>query len=580
MSNTRMVLIGLLLLAGACPRAISSTTWYVRPDGGTRYSAHNQSGQCDGQGNAAYPGAGADQHCAFRDIRSLWADGAYTTTASGYPSYGWVGGGGDTYIVDCPTDCRVGYPGSNANNYYLAIAGNPYSSGAPQPPNGTPAQHTRILGKNWQNCSAKARVNGGYGVSGVFNFKGSSYIDFACFDISDHSNCGKAGQVSKCNTVFPLSDYADNGIVTSRETTHVTITDVRVHGMTNAGMIGPTGDGVSVNRVKLWGNASAGWNMDAGNGTTGTGNLTINQLEIKWSGCAEAGPVVHAQPYADCTDESSNGYGDGLGTATAHSDPPWHIVITQSLAAYNTQDGFDLLHLSGGSSLTITGSRMYGNMGQQLKVGTQSTSRNNLIVGNCNALRQPIPGTPAGYNSRLTKFCRAGDSAVAIAVSDTAATVYQYNTMYCANATCVAISCAVATCTAASTIDYRDNTFVGFRNSNENGYPANPTNDYSNPIYLDSKIGGLFGNAGSKFTNNSTYHAKSNWTCPKSSWGESAAVCSDPRMTDESWHVNGYGDMTPLPASPLIGAGISIPGVGTDFNGLPRSYPTTIGALE
>lgn len=581
-----VVLLCIIIAIRGCHRIRSTpVTWYVRPDGGTRYSTYKPDGQCNGQADAPYPGSGTNQPCAFKDIRNLWADGSYTASASGFPKYGWVGQGGDTYIIDCPADCRIGYSGPNSNDYYGAIAGAPYSSGAPVPPSGTADAHTRILGKNWQNCAddaAKAHINGGYGVSGIFNLKGASYIDFACFTITDHSSCGKAGQTSKCATGYPMSDYADNGIVTSRDTTNVSITDVRIHGLTNAGMIGPTGDGVKIERVVLVGNASSGWNMDAGNGTTGTGSLTFDHFEVLWNGCAEQYPIIDALPYADCTDQNSSGYGDGWGTASAHSDPPWHITMSHSVAAYNTQDGLDGLHLGGGSSLTLTDSLMYGNMGQQLKVGTQSTARNNLIVGNCNALRQTIPGTPAGYNSRLSNYCRAGDSAVAIAVSDTAGTIFQHNTMYCANATCVEVSCAVATCTAASTITYQNNVFVGHRNSVENGYPASPppTNDYSNPIYTASNLSGLFTNKGSLFTNNAAYHWKSNWTCPKSSWGETSAVCADPQLADQAWHLYGYGDMHPQPGSPLPGKGAPVAEVTTDYDGKPRANPPAIGAYE
>lgn len=580
-----VLVLMLFALRGCRHTRTAPVNWYVRPDGGTRYSSYNPQGQCNGMADAPYPGSGVNQACAFKDVRSLWADGSYTTTASGYPKYGWIGQGGDTYIIDCPQDCRIGYSGPNSNDYFLAIAGNPYSSGAPVPPSGNPDAHTRILGRNWEHCqddANKAHINGGYGVSGVFNLKGASYVDLACVDISDHSTCGKAGQTSKCATGYPLADYADNGIVFSRDTTHVSLSDVRIHGMTNAGMIGPTGDGVTVTRVALIGNASSGWNMDAGNGTAGTGSLMIDHLDVEWNGCAEQYPIVDALPYSDCTDQNSSGYGDGIGTASAHSEPPLHVTMSHSIAAYNTQDGFDWLHLGGGSSLTITDSLMYGNMGQQLKVGTQSTSQNNLIIGNCNALRQAIPGTPAGYNARLSNFCRAGDSAVAIAVSDTAQTAYQFNTMYCANATCVEVSCAVSTCTSASTLVYENNTFVGFRNSTENGYPASPppTNDYSNPIYLASGLSGLFVNAGSAFSHNSAWHWKSNWSCPKSSWDEVAAVCSDPQLADMKWPLYGTADMHLELTSPLLGKGVSVEGVAADHDGKPRPNPPSISAYE
>lgn len=589
--NMRRIVLVLLIAIAVCGckakhgRSGAPVTWYVRPDGGTRYSTYKPDGQCNGMTDAPYPGTGVNQPCAFKDIRNLWADGQYTNSNSGYPKYGWVGQGGDTYIIDCPQDCRIGYNGPNSNDYYGAIAGLPYSSGAPVPPSGTTDAHTHILGKSWQNCQddvAKAHINGGYGAGSVFNLKGAAYVDFACFDISDHSNCGKSGQTSKCQTSYPLGDYADSGIVFSRDTTNVTIADVRVHGLTNAGFVGPTGDNVTVTRVTLAGNASSGWNMDAGNGTTGTGTLTLDHFQVLWNGCAEEYPIADSMPYADCTDQNSSGYGDGIGTATAQSNPPWHMIVTASTAAYNTQDGFDLLHLTGnGSTLIITGSKAYSNMGQQLKVGSHSTVQNNLIVGNCNALRQAIPGTPAGYNSRLSNYCRAGDEAVAITVNDNEVTSFQFNSLKCANSTCVSVYCTAQACSSAASIHYQNNTFYGYKNSAESGYPGAVTNDYSNPIYTDAKVSGIFANPGSLYDHNSAWHWKSNWVCPKSNWNEQAAVCVDPKLVDAAWPLYGIGDdMAPLPGSPLIGAGIAVPGVTEDHNGVTRSNPPAISALE
>ena len=113
------------------------------------------------------------------------------------------------------------------------------------------------------------------------------------------------------------------------------------------------------------------------------------------------------------------GYGDGFGTTTVSSPPPgWQAHFDQGMVSYNTQDGLDALHLTGtGSSMTITRVLAYGNMGQQIKVGGASgTAVNNIIFTNCNALRQAIPGTPAGYNSNLSDFCRASDTGVEVTV--------------------------------------------------------------------------------------------------------------------------------------------------------------------
>ena len=573
----------ILFLFLICTIPALATTWYVNPTGGTRYSTNETSGQCNGQSPAAYPGSGINQNCAFGDIRYLWADGSYAS-GSTFPAWGWVGAGGDTYLINCPTDCRVGWSGPNEvsgpTGDFLGVAGNPFGSGAPAPQNGTAGAHTQIFGLNYANCTAdtaKAHINGGYGVNSVFNLVGATYVDIACFTITDHSSCGRAGQVNSCSTSDPLSDYAESGIKTNNTTTNVTITDVRVHGMAVNGMLGATGTGVSLLRVALVGNASSGWDMDDGSGTTGTGTLSMNYFSVLWNGCAEEYPIVDPVPYQDCTDDNVGGYGDGIGTATTTSSPAWIVNVSNSTAAYNTQDGFDLLHLrGGGSTLTITNSLSYGNMGQQLKVGAASTARNNLLVGNCNALRQAIPGTPSGYNSRLSDFCRAADTAVVINVQDSLPTTYQFNTLFSANDTGVEIDCnSQTTCTSLSTIDFQDNLFFGFMNNAANGNPAG-SQELANQIYLS--VPGLFSNPGSENSYNATYHGRAE--CPKTADNETNAVCADPQLVDETWHVYGFGNMAPAEGSRVIGVGITIPGVTVDYAGNTRPDPPSIGALE
>ncbi len=587
----------LVVAAPAAPAPPSTgATWYVRPDGGSRYSSNMQNGQCNGKSDVAYPGQGTNQACAFNDVRYLWQDGSYTVDASqsAFPAYGWIGNGGDTYLIrgslSSGVSWRIGYP-TNSDMYdptvahYWGVAGDPYGSGIPQPLSGTASQHTRILGENFASChapSAKTQLHGGYGVSAVLNMTGVSYVDIACLDITDFSSCGRASQTNTCNsTIGQLSDYATNGISWSRASTNDTVTDVSIHGLASAGMIGPTGDGVVFSYVDLIGNASSGWNADAGDGTTGTGSLLMQHYNISWNGCAEEYPIVDALPYQDCTDDNIGGYGDGFGTATTPSNPAWNVTFDQGIVTYNTQDGLDSLHLIGSeSSVTVTRTQAYGNMGQQIKVGGASgTAINNLIVTNCNAMRQAIPGTPAGYNSRLSDYCRAADTGIVLKVGPQTRLTYDFNTIYSASATAIEIDCDTTNgpCNATSTIDFRNNIFVGFLNNAANGYPSGGTGGYSNPVYNGSGVD-FFGNSGSLFINNFTFHPSGSWTCPANH--ELAGVCGDPGLTDESWHVYGVPAMTPGQSSSAVAAGVSIPGVTLDYAGLTRPSSPTIGGLE
>ncbi len=579
------------------PSSGTGKTWYVRTDGGTRYSTRMLQGQCDGMSDVAYPGSGVNQHCAFGDVRFLWQDGSYTVSnaQSAFPAYGWVGAGGDTYLIHGSlangVTWRVGYGNASstwdqAAGHDWGVAGDPFSSGAPPPLSGTATQHTRILGENYLSChaaSAKTQLHGGYGVGAVLDMAGASYVDVSCLDITDFDSCGRSAQTNTCNSnIGSLSDYATNGITWTRTSTNDTLTDVHIHGMASAGMLGATGDGVVMDYVDVIGNASSGWNSDRGDGTTGTGSLLVQHYNISWNGCAEEYPIVDAQPYKDCTDDNSGGYGDGFGTASVASNPGWHVSFDQGTVAYNTQDGLDALHLYGnGSSVKITRTLAYGNMGQQIKIGgAGGVAINNIITTNCNAMRDAIPGTPAGYNSRLSDYCRAADAGVVVMVSPNTQLVFDYNTIYSASATAIEIDCDLSNgaCDKTASLDFRNNAFLGFTNNQTDGYPAGGSNDYSNPIYNGAGTN-FIANPGSLYSNNIFYHPKSNWTCPSAP--TSVMMCVNPLLVDEGWHNYGAASsVAPTSSSPAIGAGAAIAAISIDYYGNARKSNPTIGALE
>jgi len=546
-SRKRLKLLCAVVL-GFCGLPLWATTWYVRPDGGTRYSSGSP-GQCDGKADVAYPGKGKNRHCAFGDVRWLWQDGSYNTSQSP-PAWGWVISGGDTVIIrgsiGTGVSWRVGWNSSSGaldkkTGLYYGLQGDPYGSGAPVPPSGTAAQHTRILGENYANChaaSAKTQIHGGWAVLNVLNLSGASYVDVACLDITDFSACGRSMQKTGCDS---SQDFAQNGILFSNKSTHDTLTDVRIHGMGTNGIYGPTGDGVVVDYIDLLGNASSGWNADRGDKTTGVGTLSVSHFNITGNGCAEEYPVVHPMPYGDCTDENHGGYGDGFGTASVASEPPgWKISFDHGVVSYNTQDGLDALHVSGsGSSLTVTNTLAYGNMGQQIKVGGAAVSlTHNEIMGNCGAMSEAIPGFPPGFNARLSPFCRAGNVTVLVNVLPSTTAIYQYNTMYSNGSIGLEVEYA-ETPTGTETMRYDHNIFVGFPGSDG----RKPT-----PIYSNTNLK-MFTNPGASFSHNITYHSRDNWKCPAAELHEVAGSCGNPHLKDETWPRYGYADVSPTSAT-------------------------------
>ena len=363
------------------------------------------------------------------------------------------------------------------------------------------------------------------------------------------------------------------------------LTDVHIHGMAGDGMYGPTGDGVVLSYIDLIGNPGDGWDTD--DGTSGVGSLLVQHFTIAWNGCIEQyGDTTDTLPYSNCRDDQSSdgaSVADGFGTATVFSPAPgWQVHFDQGDVHYNTQDGLDALHLVGyGSSMTITRVLAYGNMGQQIKVGgANGTGENNVVVTNCMAMAAPIPGTPVGYNTNLSDFCRAGDTGVLLSTGPGETVHWRYNTVYSAAHTGQQIECNVANCDSTSLVDIRNNVFVGFLNNAADGYSPYAggfTGDYSNPYYVDYAY---FTNPASVFSNNLTFNWKSNWACPHP--GEVNGFCGDPGLTDSTYHTYGYGDVTPASSSSMVvGNATPISTTTTDFLGNTRSTTApTIGAYE
>src|SRR5580704_7401511 len=196
----------LVFLALICVQPLSATTWFVRPDGGARYSPKAPKGHCDGKADVAYPGSGVNRHCAFNDVRYMWMDGTYGNSQ-------WVMAGGDTLVIrgcaalpsqqnpDAP-HCRIGWDkatGNDAENFWCAGLNTAWGCSMPPPPNGTATQHTRILGAcayGTYSCNPVigypytnnnlTQLFGGFGSGAVMYLSGASYVDVEGLEITSH----------------------------------------------------------------------------------------------------------------------------------------------------------------------------------------------------------------------------------------------------------------------------------------------------------------------------------------------------------------------------------------------------------
>lgn len=520
-------------------------TWYVRPDGGTRL-------ECTGLTDRAY-NRRSGQDCALAAPTYLYSDGHSTKKA-------WIVHGGDTVVLR-GGPYRMGYKGPNARDGWAFCPGDPFGCIMPPIPSGTSSAPTRILGEDYRSCHHRTQLFGGFGLNAVLNLKGSSHVDLECLEITDHGSCSRVGAGLKpgegCHSFYPLSDYAGNGIITDARTTDLVLHNIDIHGLTSRGILGPIGGPVRVDHVRIAFNGGAGWDFDDGEGTPSAGAALVDAtyLTIEWNGCNEEYPLAHAVPAASCYDQNSGGYGDGIGTP----DTGLSFSCAHCIFRYNTQDGLDLLHARGGTVL-IEDSEAYGNMGQQWKIGPMRRVlfRNNRTVNNCRRLDAPFAGAMAGYDSRLSLYCRAAGEGVRFTLVDGGDYRVTNNSFAGYGATSYAFGCA-GEC-ADSTLVFENNLLIG--------YPDPRTGLLPGVIYTDGFTAPVF-----KARDHNLYYRMR--TCPAGM----AESCVNPDITQlPLW--NGEASLDALdfrlrPGSPAMGTGICGPDAG---GGKPAQAQCDIGA--
>ncbi len=548
------------------------TTWYIRPDGGTRYSARQTNGQCDGKADAPYGGVGTNQHCAYSDYRYLWDDQSYNNRA-------WVISGGDTVILR-GGPWRVGWDANTGPG-----AGGTWCYGAdnigcvnPAIPAGTASQHTRILGENYASCgeSNKTQIFGGFGVITAVNLSGAQYVDVQCLDITRHSNCMSFGSPvypSSCSSSAPVDDFDSDGIHTDIATHDLLMQDLYIHGHVGRGIKGPIGGLVTCLRCVISYNGAAGWDFDDGSATPFPAGAIwkFNYSTIEWSGCNQEYPVVSTFPAMSCYGQSTGGYGDGVGTAAGTG---LDVSIDHSTFRYNTQDGLDLGHVDSGShTLNITNSTAYGNSGGTFKWGanfTTATVLNNEVIGNCLRMSAPIPGAPSTYNANLADFCRAQD-AVSFNLRQGGTALLANNTIVSYAPTTFDIACWDTSC-SASTLTFKNNIVLGYNNPTTldmGGQAGGPGN-----FYFQAVIGNIV-------RSNNIFYGVRNTDCPTGNPGE---MCLSPLLENQPTWVDetslDHFNFNLTSGSPARGAGVTLPSVPLDYNGVRRASPPSIGAIE
>ena len=669
---TRLLKLALLL---ALAQPVWAATYFIRADGGNRYSSNVPYGLCNGQADAAYPGTtdiqwAPGQTLALNfsivdsngDYEKVTAAGTTNTTAPAWPAHGssgtttadnsitWTSEGAAPYNQSCAwNDWRYTYDDGTYGNFAWAISGgdtvvirscraaldqqnpsNPNcrvgvdldtgtsgSSGFcvgsqpntncfnPTIPAGTSGAHTKILG----GCAYDGdcvpvlavpytggnltQLFGGFGAGTVLNASGTSYVDFAGLEITSHNGtCSRVGAPNyptSCSTSSPISDYVTQGVSTSDTASNLTFTDINEHGVNSNGFYGSIGGPISMTRVIVVFNALAGYDFDDGNADAAGSSITASYVWMEGNGCQEQFPIVNASfPALACWDTNSAGFGDSWSGQTTNlvSFTGDHLTTI-----YNTKDGFIGPHTLI-QNLSLTHSQWYGNMGSQLKWGTQNNGstlfQDNFVNGNCNAMSVQIPGAAQNFNqstsqggSYLTNYCRASGATFAISSGNPATFLAAGNTIISDIAeTTLELTCVdLGSCTTTNW-QFTDNIFLGYAVPASYGpfgggyLPAiyynndTPTND----IYVTS-------------TNN-LFYGNRNDDCAGGTGGVVLTsvnpICASPSLAGQPSSYSSesvffpfipVNNLYPNTGSAAIHAGVPVAGMTDDYYGNLRPTP-------
>jgi len=536
----KAILILTLALALACASApsqarTSSSTYYVRTDGGSP-------AQCTGLVDAAYPGSGSGQPCAWdHPLRALPPDGSPRIS------------GGDTLIIGAGS-YRMGYLAPGDEN---CSADYPWDCHMPPVPSGPdPAQPTRILGTGWDSgCPNPPELWGAERADVILNLTDASHVEIGCLEITDHSACVEehTGGLACERDAYPYGDWAADGLY-AEDSTGVTLRDLNIHGLAAAGVRAGRLTDWTVEDVRIAGNGWIGWEGDIGDNSSNSGTLTFRRWTVEWNGCGETYPG--GQP-TGCWDENVGGYGDGVGTGATGGD--W--IIEDSTFSHNASDGLDLLYHSLGGSITLDRVRAEGNAGNQVKVTGQTTIVNSVLVGNC----AYFDGQPFTYN---VDPCRALGNTLEVIYTGGEHSSIVNSTFYGQGDGLVGAGPREGySCTGSEALTARNSIFLG------------------DTEYLGSRdITFLFyqegcGSLKMDSDYNVIYSVKDVICGSEKDYVDSGShdICLDPQLVGP-FAGDAYG-VAPTGASPAIDAG-AVGAPADDFDGFPRYGVPDIGAYE
>ncbi|MGA9347953.1 MAG: choice-of-anchor Q domain-containing protein [Anaerolineae bacterium] len=421
----------------------STTTYYVRPDGGSPE-------QCTGLANVPYPGDGINQPCAWNHPFRALPPGGTPRIA-----------GGDTLIIGAGS-YMMGYGAPGADN---CAAGGAFDCHMPPIPSGPdPANPTRILGAGWDaGCLSPPELWGAERPWFIVNLTDSSNVELACLEITDHSSCvefhahGWGGSALTCQRDNPpYGPWASVGLY-AEDSANVYLHHLNIHGLASAGVHAGRLTDWTVEDTRIAGNGSAGWDGDLWDeyGDSNSGTLRFRRLTVEWNGCGETYPGE--QP-TGCWAQPAGGYGDGFATGTSGG----HWIVEDSVIRYNTSDGLDFLYISESSSaIEISRTLVEGNAGNQIKTFRGPfLLENSIVVGNCGFFEgQPFTYYDPEYGNSVDN-CRALGTALAIGLTQgDQATVI--NNSFTSEGDCLVTAECDGACDGSEAVLLRNNIFQG-----------------------------------------------------------------------------------------------------------------------
>jgi hypothetical protein len=362
---------------------LNGTVYYVRPDGG-------DPAQCTGLADAAYPGSGLAQACAWDHLFRALPPGGTSLLA-----------GGETLVVGAGS-YQMGFGAPGAERCEEAAS---FDCIMPPVPSGPDTDHpTRLLGAGWDTgCDDPPELWGSGRPWFLLNLTDSSNVDVGCFEITDHSGCveSHSGGLACERDSPPYGDWAPIGIQ-AEDSADVHLSDLNIHGLANTGIHAGRLTDWTLDNVRIAGNGLAGWDGDLWDdlGDSNSGTMTFRHWNVEWNGCGETYPG--GDP-TGCWAQEAGGYGDGVGTGETGGD--W--IIEDSAFLHNTSDGLDLLYHNLGGSITLNRVHAEGNAGNQIKVTGPTRITNAVVVGNCGFFE----GRPFTH---LVDHCRANGNALAV----------------------------------------------------------------------------------------------------------------------------------------------------------------------